>query len=224
MTLLFLLINVVLPLTAGHPIDALQVHKTPTKEDATLLNATPETYEVYLSATGSVEYQVCPYYCRKKNQLPFDFSAKEEDFFDLGGKQTHLKIDDGWLVGFDKGEWGGSLIWVDETGSHYEKIIRGNIKNLFEIDGAIYAVEGLAHLAHSQGQILQIKKIANQWKAEQKIALPTAPFATTLTSQNEFLIVTSKSLLKIDQRFDVIPLIEEGFWAEGLYPNSILSR
>mgnify|MGYP003980093543 CR=1 FL=1 len=130
----------------------------------------------------------------------------------------------GWLVGFDKGEWGGNLFWFNEKGTEYEKITSGNIKNLFEINGQIYVTEGLAHLSMSDGQIFQVERKNDKWNVKKKVDLPNAPYATTLTKDNEFLIVTSKGLLKVNKDFEIETLVKEGFWWIYLYPNSILIK
>jgi len=208
-------------LIIGNPIDDLKVSEPPTKEQAQKLNQSNEEFEVYLNPDNRVEYRDYDYKKVKGVELPFKIIPNIDDKYAFGGRQVNLKIENGWLVGFDKGEWGGNLFWFNEKGSQYEKITSGNIKNIFEINGKIYVTEGLAHLSMSDGQIFQIERENNKWIIEKKVDLQTAPYATTLTKDNEFLIVTSKSLLKVNKNFEIETLIEEGFWRAYLYPNSI---
>jgi hypothetical protein len=65
-----------------------------------------------------------------------EIESIKEDPFLFAGKQVNLKTDTGWLVGFDNGEWGGKLYWFNEDGTYNEKILRGNIKNIFRIPTA----------------------------------------------------------------------------------------
>lgn len=209
-------------LTIGNPIEKLKVGEPPTKEKAQKLNHSNDEYEVFFNNENKVEYRDYEYRRVKGAELPFEITPKKDDRYAFGGRQVNLKVDTGWLVGFDKGEWGGNLFWFNEEGTNYEKIASGNIKNLFEVDGQIFVTEGLAHLSMSDGQIFKVERKNNEWSIEKKVDLPNAPYATTLTKDNEFLIVTSKGLLKVNKEFKIETLVEEGFWWIYLYPNSIL--
>ncbi len=207
----------------GNPISELKVNQIPSSEDAIKLNYSKEDYEVFMNSKNEVEYREYDYHGIQGNELPFKITPSRSNKLFFGGRQVNLKVENGWLVGFDKGEWGGTLYWFNEDGTHYEKILVGNIKNLFDVKGNIYVIEGLAHLSMSNGQIIELVLNENQWTIGKKVDLPHAPDATTIiTNDNKFLIVTSHGLLKVDKNFNIEPLIENGFWSGVLYPNSIL--
>jgi hypothetical protein len=52
--------------------------------------------------------------------------------------------------------------------------------------------------------------------------LPSAPKAVTLDKQNNFLIICSSALLRVDGSQKVNTLITNDTWLYYLYPNSIL--
>ncbi len=133
-------------LAIGNPIEELNVGKPPTEEQARRLNHSNEEYEVFLNAENKVEYRDYEYRRIKGTELPFKITPKKDDNYSFGGLQVNLKVNDGWLVGVDKGEWGGNLFWFNENGTQYEKIASGNIENIFNINGEIYVTEGLAHM------------------------------------------------------------------------------
>lgn len=209
-------------LTVGNPIGELNVNKPPTEEEVRILNHASDSYEVFFNSQDEVEYRDYDYNRIKGAELPFKIKPKSKDSYEFDGRQVTLKIEDGWLIGFDKGEWGGNLFWFNEKGTKYEKITTGNIKNLFNIKGSIYATEGLSHLSISHGQIFHVRKTGGKWTVEKKVDLQNAPYAATLTKENEFLIVTAKGLIKVGKSFEIETLIDEGFWWRLLYPNSIL--
>jgi len=81
-----------------------------------------------------------------------------------------LKTDDGILVGFDFGEWGGGLFFFSNEDEipldkskplehifmpfydmNEELIMEGNIKSIFNYNDKIYFLEGLAHLSSDRG-------------------------------------------------------------------------
>lgn len=206
----------------GNPIENLKVSNLPSQEQIKKLNHSNDEFEVYLGSENRVNYREYDYRNIKGIKLPFKIIPNKNDEYSFSGRQINFKIKDGWLVGFNKGEWGGNLFWFNEEGTLYEKITGGNIENIFEINGNIYITEGLAHLSMSSGQIFQIERKNNKWITIKKTDLSSAPYASILTKDKEFLIVTSKSLLKINNKFEIESLIEEGFWRYYLYPNSII--
>jgi hypothetical protein len=200
----------------------LKGRKTPNKEEVYKLNQCKQSYEVFLNSKGIVDYREYEYRRVKGEELPFTINYKQEEGRLFRGKQVNYKVDNDWLVGFDKGEWGGHLFCFSEEGSRCEKIMRGNIKNIFQFKGEVYLTEGLSHLSLSRGRIFKISRNNNKWLAEKVLDLPNTPYASTIIYENELLIVSSKSLLKLDANLTIQVLIDEGFWSDLLYPNSIV--
>ncbi len=222
MTKLLSILILVMFLAKSGPITELKVNNPPTKEEARELNRSDFEYEIFFNSKGKVAYRNYNYRKIKGSELPFKIQPKPAEGHFFGGRQVNLKIKSGWLVGFDKGEWGGNLFWFNEKGTEYEKIANGNIKDLFEIKGEVYATEGLAHLSLSRGQIFKVENNNNKWTVRKKVSIPNVPYSTTLTKDNEFLIATSKGFLKVNKDFEIETLIDEGFWSIYLYPNSML--
>lgn len=220
MTKLFSISLIGLLVILGNPITELKVKKVPTEKEVEILGLSDEEYEVYLNAEGNVEYRDFDYSRVKGKELPFKIMPQADDEYKFRGRQVNLKLKDGWLVGFDRGEWGGHLFWFNDNGTRYEEIERGNITDLFEIEGELYVIEGLPSFV-MKGSIFKIAHNGKKWFVEKKVDLATASDATTLTKNNEFLIVTN-GIQKVDRNFTIETLIYEGFWWPDLYPNSIL--
>jgi len=102
-------------LTVGNPISELKVNLPPTEEEARKLNHSNEEYEVFLNSKGNVEYREYEYGRIKGTELPFKITPKKKDAYDFGGRQINLKIENGWLVGF---EW-ETAIWFDKKLNTY---------------------------------------------------------------------------------------------------------
>jgi hypothetical protein len=139
------------------------------------------------------------------------------------GKISMLKVDDGYLVGFYRGEWGGSLFWFSKDGKKYYQISDDELVQFIKRNGKNYAIQGLAHLGMSEGGVIKIEKINGKWKSKEYLKLPTAPDAIALDN-DDFIIVTSKSLLKVDNNIKISVLIDRAVWYNGLYPNSIVVK
>ena len=130
-----------------------------------------------------------------------------------------LNIQNGKLIGVNRGEWGGTLTFVptDTTKSNIE-IKRGNIKFIFTFKDKIYFIEGLAHLGYSGGAIFELDTTDNKFTYLKLIEFDDAPEAFTIYD-DKFLIATHERFY-IVKDFKKELILEDTFWS-NLYPNSI---
>jgi hypothetical protein len=194
---------------------------TPTNSDSiSKYNSDPNDWVVYLEGN-----QVCADKTRKrlnKEGLPFRIKPAKSEGYKLRGRLSAVKVDDGYLVGFYRGEWGGNLYWFSNDGKVKYEISSHQIVQFIKRDSNIYAIEGLAHLSTSEGSIIQVEKKNYKWTVSEYQKLPSAPDAVQLDNKNNFIIVTSSSLLSIDREKHIDILIKEGFWQHYLYPSSMV--
>lgn len=141
----------------------------------------------------------------------------------MRGEKYTFKVLDGWLIGFNAGEWGGSLWWFSNTGKESYKISDDQIRGYIQKDDVLFAIEGLAHLGISEGKVIKIIKNDKTGKYESVIysTLPEAPDAVILDNDGSMIIVTTSSLIKIASDGKVKKLAEDAFW-HGLYANSVV--
>lgn len=208
-------------LLSGTPIENLKICNVPNENELLLLNHSNEDYTVYLK-DSMVLYNKNEIIRAKGEPLPFKIKVNKKNKYYFAGTQVNQKIDNGWLVGYDRGEWGGFLYWFSNDGSEHVLITEGNIKDIFIIGGQIYVIEGLAHLTMSKGQIFKIKNTGSSFKVEKFVDLAYAPESAVVIPNDEILIVTSNDLIKVTKEGHIETLIENGFWKDYLYPNSIL--
>jgi hypothetical protein len=154
--------------------------------------------------------------------LPFDVKPKGDEKSKMSGRISLIKVEDGYLVGFNRGEWGGYLYWFSKDGSNHYLISNDQVVQFINKKGQNYAIQGLAHLTMSEGSIIKIEKKNNKWLAHEYVSLPTAPEAIGLDIDDNFLIMTSKSLLKIEDNKKIQTLIGRGFWYDDLTTNSMV--
>lgn len=157
------------------------------------------------------------------DDLPFKIVplSKMGDYDQFSGRRQVLKVDDGYLVGFNHGEFGGSLFWFSSDGARYYRISDSHLQQFILRDREIYAIQGLAHMGSNQGSIMRITK-KQKWSAIDYLRLPSAPRAITIDKQNNFLVISSSALLKVDLEPKVCTLISNDNWQYYLHPNSIL--
>lgn len=101
-----------------------------------------------------------------------------------------LKVRDGWLVGADRGEWGGELVHVAADGTS-TVLFEENIAGIFRLADGVVAISGLAHLQLNRGLLLRISEeepghfVAIPWRR-----LPGAPASSWLLEDDELLVNT----------------------------------
>jgi len=134
---------------------------------------------------------------KRKYTFPEIFFAYEN--FGLGiprckldscSKENKLPFSSGYLVGTDRGEFGGELKFIDSEGNE-SLVLHDNIKSLYSINGKTIAIAGLAHMDSNSGSIYQITEKSNgTLSVELILALPAAPIETKRKSSGEILINT----------------------------------
>jgi hypothetical protein len=156
------------------------------------------------------------------DELPFKIEPLDDkEKYKMRGMRSVQKVDDGYLVAFWRGEFGGNLYWFGNNGKDRKLISPTWIVQFLKRAGKIYAIEGLAHMGMSDGSIVEIKKTNNTWTISEYFKLPFAPYTAQLDNKNNFVIVTSDNLLLVDTNRKVDTLVKEGFWS-GLYPTSMV--
>jgi len=134
--------------------------------------------------------------------------------------KSELKIENGTLIGFDGGEWGGKLIYkpFDNKKKEITVIEKGNIKHLYQLDNKVYFIVGIAHLGLSEGAIFELKNENNKFTYEKVIELDDAP-ETFDIYKNKLYIASQNNFYVIDRLKKKI-IFKNTLW-NNLYPNSI---
>ena len=182
-------------------------------------------------------------YSRVKNKLPFEIRQSNSQMTiisaPLAGLIDVIEVEDGYLVGFNRGEWGGELYWFSKNGKKRYEISGHQIVQFIERDNKIYAIEGLAHLTMTGGSIIEIEKQKRKWVAKEFLKLDTAPEAIQLDSKGNFIVVTfgtswsldksgktvinaTPGLFSIDREANIETLVEDGILGYYLYPSSMV--
>ncbi|QHL87507.1 hypothetical protein GU926_08675 [Nibribacter ruber] len=194
-------------------------YPVPTKEQAKGYNLDSSDWQVFIKdnlvlATSDRYF--------KPESLPFGLPKGCSS--DFGGRQTIVSFPDGYLVGFDKGEWGGALGWFDKKGKECLKISDDQVVKIVRVDDQVFAIEGLAHLSTSRGSLLRIYKKGGKWQVEKYLGLPYAPEGLGVDSNKNLIVITSNNLIKVRKDKSIEVLIKDGFWSYGLYPNSLIIK
>jgi HEAT repeat protein len=102
-----------------------------------------------------------------------------------------LQVPDGWLLGGDRGEWGGELVFLDR-GGRQTTLVDGNIDGVARLGTRIVAVGGLAHLTSNRGLAYEVARDAKgRWSARPWRVLPGAPWGSARRLDGSWLLDTN---------------------------------
>ena len=119
-----------------------------------------------------------------------------------------LRIDDGYLIGRNFGEFGGGLYFVSLDGKiAYEIDPVQRIRKIFEFNHRILATEGM-----QEGAILELYKQQGSWRVRELAQFPEAP-TFIQPYHDELLMLSSQYLYRVTKDFRVLPLVRAPFAA-----------
>jgi HEAT repeat protein len=109
-----------------------------------------------------------------------------------------IKLSDGYLVGSDRGEWGGELSFIGFNGE-YKKLLDENINGIFKMSSGIVTLGGLDHLGPGTGFIYKVLKDEKEgWRVEVWKKLPGVPHKSWLQKDGKLFVYCSYACLTID--------------------------
>jgi hypothetical protein len=137
------------------------------------------------------------------------------------GASLFSRVDDGWLVAFNHGEFGAALYWFSNDGQGHYKISDHQVVEFFALPNGLHAIEGLAHMSFSKGSIVRIARSepGARWQALTVTELPFAPYAISMGRENKMFVTLSDALVSVGYDRRVETLLGNAAWS-GLYPNS----
>jgi hypothetical protein len=156
----------------------------------------------------------------KQNQVPLPRQLKLSK--EMIGRRSMLHTGDGWLIGFDAGEFGGGLWWFSSDGTEAKKLLEQNVHSIYETPDGVFVLAGLAHLGIDQGEIDQFTATPEKISLKYKASLGGSPEASALGPEGEIIIATMRSVLLVDHGGKVHELYRSG---ENLtYPTSVVEK
>jgi len=156
---------------------------------------------------------------RETPVFPSHFVLSKE----MRGRAVTLKTSDGWLVGFDAGEFGGGLWWSSDDGRTTKRLLEENVHALVTRNGIDLVLTGLAHMDSDDGAIYAYHPgEAGASGTMLRVAdLNSSPGAASLSEDGTLFVVTHKSILRYGTNGELEPLYTNGAFG-ALYPNSIV--
>lgn len=130
--------------------------------------------------------------------------------------QTQLDVEGGTLIGINRGEWGGVLLYKNRVST--DTIKGGNIVKIFKFQNQIYFLEGLAHMSFNSGSLYKLNKQSNKFSYDKVLDFEDAPESFTILNDKIFVAGFGNFYIVKNEKCETI--FKGMFW-ESLYPNSV---
>ena len=127
-----------------------------------------------------------------------------------------LPLDRGWVVGTNIGEFGGSLWWIDQRG-RARHLVGANVRDIVQLGGDLYAVQGLAHMGSDQGSLIRIEDTPRGVQVHHALELPSYPEVWWMRGE-ELWVGTLKGFFVVDADMHVRTL---PCHADDTYPATL---
>jgi hypothetical protein len=123
-------------------------------------------------------------------------------------------VRDGWLVGFNEGEFGAALYWFSSDGQRNYKVSDDQVVDFMSTPRGIIAIQGLAHLGMSEGSIIRIAPDARtgRWSSAEIMNLPEAPRAFMRLNNGRMFLALSGALAVIPPDNQLETLVKPTDW------------
>lgn len=155
---------------------------------------------------------------RVDDPLPAHFVRTKE----MQGRAKAVKVDDGWLIGFDGGQFGGGLWWTDAEGRQSRQLTGENVRVILRRGQEALVLTGLAHMDSDHGAIFSYRAASGGAGDFVRIAdLGSAPAAATFRSGGALLIAAEARVLELTADNQLHVVLQNGGMSL-LFPNSII--
>lgn len=132
---------------------------------------------------------------------------------------SKFAVPGGVLIGENKGEWGGRLVfWPDGDPKKEVFILEGNVTAIFLFQGKIHVLEGLAHLGLNDGTLYRLEPHEGSFLPTRLFRFDSAPYVAA--SYGDTLLILAHDAFFTVQNGEKRVIFSKTFWG-GLYPNSL---
>lgn len=131
----------------------------------------------------------------RRPERPADFPRDVDFGDDASCVRDYARIDGGWAVAIDCGEWGGSVLFVGAEGN--KRVLSPMESDQFvRFDDRLFAIGGCDHMGLNYGNIVEVVRGGDgRWKARENAQPTGTPHARLLTADGIILVSGSGAML-----------------------------
>jgi hypothetical protein len=111
---------------------------------------------------------------------------------------TAVEVKDGWLVGYDGGEWGAAVVWYSADGKASRQVCEDPVNQFVTTKDGVFAATGLDHLGFGRGAVIRFVQKDKTWKPETVAVLPeSAAVAASALKDGKLLVATGHRVVRV---------------------------
>lgn len=123
-----------------------------------------------------------------------------------GGRCAVQRGRAGFLVGLDRGEWGGSLSWRTKEGAFRHMLLDSNVVAILPAGNEFVAFTYVGH--GSDGRAVEVIDTGKEFKVGRMVDLPGPPSASTVESNGSILVAARSVLLRLSRGLQLDQLLD----------------
>ena len=117
--------------------------------------------------------------------------------------EVGIQVADGYLLGSDRGEFGGELVFVDSSGRQ-TTLLSENVHEICAMPFGIVAVTGLSHLGMGGGDLFKVwKGDDGAWRTSRWRVLPDAPSTAGMLASGNLYVGCYRGSVEVSPSGDI---------------------
>jgi hypothetical protein len=164
--------------------------------------------------------------------LPFEpLLGPDDDGKEMTRPSVVHAVPGGYLVGFDRGEFGGGLYWFSADGRRHARLepparahsdwFPENVHAISEYKGSFFVFQGVSHLALRMGRVLTVRPSNKGWRVAIFVVLDATPEVVLEEASGSWLIASTNGVTRITASGTVTRLWGSSDVLVDVYPGSI---
>jgi hypothetical protein len=183
-------------------------------KDLLCANSSNDEWQVGIES-GKLRVSRWPHH--KDPALPRHFALKNV----MRGRAVVAKAGDGWLVGYDAGEFGGGLWWVGEDGRKSTRLLGDDVHAIVPRAQELLVFTGLAHMTMDEGNVYSYRPAVRATGSLARLVdLGSSP-ADALAGSNGTVFVAAHTRVVALDSSNQLRVLFQNEEMGILYPNSI---
>ncbi|MBS2028634.1 MAG: hypothetical protein JST54_12080 [Deltaproteobacteria bacterium] len=162
----------------------------------------------------------------RSDSEPFPIKGTAEE--GLAGERHVLGVQDGYLIGFDAGEFGGALWWASKDGSRRERLRTPgettydveNVHGMASMGDDVLVIQGLAHLSINVGKAVLVSTTGHRIRF--LADLNAEPLFVFREDDRSAIVLTNRRLIRLHPSGAIEVLAQLEVLDSALYPNSMV--
>ena len=158
-----------------------------------------------------------------------DFKTGDDRFQFAPAYDVAIRVGDGWLVAFDRGEFGASVYWFNRDGSRGTSISDHHVQQFMVMPDGVLAIEGLSHLLTATASLVRFDPPGNEagWRWRTVRTFDAVPRAFVRRGDGDFVILFDGGIARMSPaghlREVLLPFRQARFVADTKPTSMVLS-